>query len=160
LEKKEVMEYAQGTFMSSTFWTERSGPVAAIKTLEIMERTKSWKILTDKGNEIQKNWKKIAEANNIKMNILGIPALSTFSLVSDKWLKYKTYITQEMLKKNFLASNAFFVSTKHTTKILNTYFDLLNDIFHNIEKFEKNIGPSIDEKLESEVCHSGFKRLN
>ena len=95
-----------------------------------------------------------------KINILGIPALSTFSLVGDNWLKYKTFITQEMLKKNFLASNAFFVSTKHTTKILNTYFDLLNDIFHSIEKFEKNIGPSIDKKLESEVCHSGFKRLN
>ena len=158
--KRKIMEHAQGTFMSSTFWTERSGPVAAIKTLEIMERTKSWKILTDKGIQIQKNWKKIADANNINISILGIPALSTFSLVSDNWLKYKTFITQEMLKKNFLASNAFFVSTKHSDKILNRYYDILNDVFHNISKFEKNIGPTIDEKLDSEVCHSGFKRLN
>jgi glutamate-1-semialdehyde 2,1-aminomutase len=158
--KRKVMEYAQGTFMSSTFWTERSGPVAAIKTLEIMERTKSWKILTEKGNQIQKNWKKIAEVNNIKINIFGIPALSAFSLVSDDWLKYKTFITQEMLKKNLLASNAFFVCTKHSDKILENYYNILNDIFHDIGKFEKNIGPSVDEKLESEVCHNGFKRLN
>ena len=158
--KKKILDYAQGSFMSSTFWTERSGPVAAIKTLEIMERTKSWKILTKKGSEIQKKWKNIASSNNLKLNVLGIPALSTFSIDSNNWLKYKTYITQEMLKKKFLASNAFFVSTKHSDKILNRYYDLLNDIFHKINKFEKSIGPSIDEKLDTEVCHSGFKRLN
>ena len=31
------MEHAQDSFMSSTFWSERSGPAAAIKTLEVME---------------------------------------------------------------------------------------------------------------------------
>ena len=36
--KKEIMENAQNTFISSTFWTERSGPSAAIKTLEIMKK--------------------------------------------------------------------------------------------------------------------------
>ena len=40
---KSVMEAAQKTFISSTFWTERIGPTAALKTLEIMEREKSWK---------------------------------------------------------------------------------------------------------------------
>jgi glutamate-1-semialdehyde 2,1-aminomutase len=157
--KKKVMDYVQDIFMSSTFWTERSGPVAALKTLEIMERTKSWEVITKKGIQIQNNWKKIAQSNNLKINISGLPALSTFNLTSKDWLKYKTYITQEMIKKNFLASNAFFVSTKHTDKILITYFDLLNDIFHNIEKFEKN-NSSVDEKLETTVCQSGFQRLN
>ena len=28
--------------MTSTFWSERSGYVAALKTLEIMKRIKSW----------------------------------------------------------------------------------------------------------------------
>ena len=56
--KREIMEHAQNTFISSTFWSERSGPVAANKTLDIMERTKSWKIITEIGNEIQKKWKK------------------------------------------------------------------------------------------------------
>ena len=35
------MDFAQSTFISSTFWTERSGPSAGLKTLEIMEREKS-----------------------------------------------------------------------------------------------------------------------
>lgn len=158
--KKKVMEYAQSTFMSSTFWTERSGPVAALKTLEIMERTKSWDTLTKIGTSVQKKWDQIARENNLNIKISGIPALSTFALVSDDWLKYKTFITQEMLKKNFLVSNALFVSIKHTDKILNKYYDILNDIFNKISKFEKKVGFSVDEKLETEVCHSGFQRLN
>ena len=40
--RREVMDYAQSSFISSTFWTERIGPTAALKTLEIMEKTKSW----------------------------------------------------------------------------------------------------------------------
>ena len=41
--KKEIMEAAQNTFISSTFWTERIGPTAAIKTLEVMKKIESWK---------------------------------------------------------------------------------------------------------------------
>ena len=35
---EEIMQAAQSTFISSTFWTERIGSVAALKTLEVMER--------------------------------------------------------------------------------------------------------------------------
>ena len=38
--KSSVMASAQSTFISSTFWTERIGPTAALKTLEIMQREK------------------------------------------------------------------------------------------------------------------------
>ena len=34
--KKQIMEAAQASFISSTFWTERIGPSAALKTLEVM----------------------------------------------------------------------------------------------------------------------------
>ena len=38
LGKKEIMDSADKSFISSTFWTERIGPTAGIKVLEIMER--------------------------------------------------------------------------------------------------------------------------
>ena len=43
--KREVMEATQNTFISSTFWSERIGYVAALKTLEIFESTQHWKLL-------------------------------------------------------------------------------------------------------------------
>ncbi len=157
--KKEIMDCAQNSFISSTFWTERSGPVAANKTLEIMEKIESWKIITKTGEEIQKKWKTLANRNNLKIQISGIPALSSFSIISNDWLKYKTFITQEMLKKNFLATNAIFVSVKHDKKILNRYFDILDGIFKKISDFE-NKYKLIDEYLDGPVCHSKFERLN
>ena len=54
--RKEVMEAAQNSFMSSTFWTERIGPsAAAIKTLEIMEDIKSWEYISKTGKYIKTN---------------------------------------------------------------------------------------------------------
>ena len=94
--KKEIMDCAQNSFISSTFWTERSGPVAANKTLEIMEKIESWKIITKTGEEIQKKWKTLANRNNLKIQISGIPALSSFSIISNDWLKYKTFITRNV----------------------------------------------------------------
>ena len=38
--KREIMEAAQKTFISSTFWTERIGPSAAIASFEIMKKRK------------------------------------------------------------------------------------------------------------------------
>ncbi len=157
--KREIMDHAQDTFMSSTFWTERSGPVAALETLKQMEKIKSWKIITKKGLKIQKNWKLLAERNNLKINVMGIPALSSFILDSQNWLKYKTFLTQEMLKKKYLAANAIFLSTKHDDKILDNYFNILDDIFKKISNFE-NGSLSVDKYLDGPVCQSGFQRLN
>ena len=157
--KREIMDYAQSSFISSTFWSERSGPVAANKTLDIMEKTKSWETITEIGSEVQKKWKFLAKKNNINIQLNGIPALSTFSIVSNDWLKYKTFITQEMLKKGYLATNAIFVSVKHNTKILKNYFEILDQLFYQISEFETG-KKSVDEKLKGVICHSGFKRLN
>ena len=44
--------------MSSTFWTERIGSAAALKTLEVMERDASWETVTLKGQIVRNRWKK------------------------------------------------------------------------------------------------------
>tara|TARA_B100000963_G_C22632281_1_gene675578 strand:+ start:2130 stop:4169 length:2040 start_codon:yes stop_codon:yes gene_type:complete len=157
--KREIMDCAQNSFISSTFWTERSGPVAANKTLEIMEKTKSWDLITKIGENIQKKWKILAARNKLNISVTGIPALSSFNIISEDWLKYKTYITQEMLKKNFLATNAIFVSVKHDKKILDRYFDILDKIFKDLSDFENKV-KQIDNNLDGPVCHTKFERLN
>ena len=57
--KKKIMDVAEKSFISSTFWTERAGFTAAIKTIEIMKRTNSKKIIIQKGKKIKKIWEKI-----------------------------------------------------------------------------------------------------
>ena len=58
--KEEIMQSAQDTFISSTFWTERIGPTAGIATLNEMERLKSWEIITSTGQTIKKELAKVS----------------------------------------------------------------------------------------------------
>ena len=156
--RREIMEAAQKTFISSTFWTERIGPAAGLKTLEVMQREKSWEQITETGKEIRTNWQKLAKKHNLPLEISGLPALVNFSIPVENWLKYKTFITQEMLKCGFLAANSVYVCTEHTSAAIDEYFEHLDYVFATISECEK--GRNIDDLLEGPVCHSGFKRLN
>jgi glutamate-1-semialdehyde 2,1-aminomutase len=159
LGKKEIMEYAEKTFISSTFWTDRIGPTAAIKTLEIMEKVKSWEKITKMGNYLNNQWKKIAKENNLNIKIEGLPAISKFTIKSNNFNAYKTFITQEMLKKKFLASNTVYLSIYHDKKIINEYLSILNDLFGVIKKCESG-NENIFNKLEGPVAKKPFERLN
>jgi glutamate-1-semialdehyde aminotransferase len=157
--KKSVMEAAQTSFISSTFWTERIGPTAALATLKVMEDIKSWEIITTKGKKVQEGWKTLALSNGLEIDVAGIPALSTYSFKSEHALAYKTLVTQEMLKKNILASTNFYASIAHEDEFIDRYFEELDKIFTIIKKCE-NQELKIESLLEGPICHSGFKRLN
>ena len=48
------MSYAQESFISSTFFSERIGFVSALKTIEILEKEKPWKKIYEIGNYYKK----------------------------------------------------------------------------------------------------------
>ena len=157
--KRSVMEAAQNTFISSTFWTERIGPTAALKTLEVMENIKSWDVITSIGESVQKQWAKLSSLHKVNIDITGIPSLSSFTFRSPNHQAYKTYLTQEMLKKGFLAGNLFYASIAHEDKYLENYFTELDAIFEKIKKFEAD-ELQVSDFLEGPIVHNGFKRLN
>ena len=156
--KKKFMQAAQKTFISSTFWTERIGPTAALKTIEVMKKLKSWEYVSALGDKVRAAWKALALENNLTINIGGIKPIPQFEIKSKDFLKYKTLISQEMLKEGFLCSNIVFLSMAHNEKVINEYNDKLKKIFKIIGECER--GRNIDNLLETEVCHSKFKRLN
>jgi glutamate-1-semialdehyde aminotransferase len=157
--KKSVMEAAQTSFISSTFWTERIGPTAALATLKVMEEIKSWDIITSKGKKVQLGWESLALSNGLEIDVAGIPALSAYSFKSEHALAYKTLVTQEMLKKNILASTSFYASIAHDDEFIDRYLEELDKVFSIIKKCE-NQELKIESLLKGPICHSGFKRLN
>lgn len=156
--RREIMEAAQSTFISSTFWTERIGPTAALKTLEVMERVKSWETITQTGLGIRAGWQQLADKHGLKIDHWGLPALTGFTFKSEKALAYKTLITQEMLGKGYLASNSVYVCTEHTQEVIAGYFDALDPLFATIKECEE--GRDVMSLLKGPICHGGFKRLN
>jgi glutamate-1-semialdehyde 2,1-aminomutase len=156
--RREVMEAAQSTFISSTFWTERIGPSAALATIDVMARLESWKSITQTGLVIRERWQQLADKNGLAIDHWGLPALTGFSFRSPKALAYKTLITQEMLAQGFLASNSVYVCTEHTLAVVDAYFAALEPIFALIRECED--GRDVEQLLKGPVCHGGFKRLN
>ena len=130
----KVMKYAEKTFISSTFWTERIGPTAALKTLDIMQKTKSWKKIKKIGSNLKKSWIELSQKHQIPIEIFGLDALCGFKIKNDNKSYFKTYITQEMLKKNFLASNVVYVCVKHNETIIKKYLSELDKIFLKLRK--------------------------
>ena len=156
--RRAVMEAAQSTFISSTFWTERIGPTAALKTLEVMERERSWEQITSTGLELRRRWQELADRHGLTISHNGLPALTGFAIQSENALEYKTLITQEMLKRGYLAATSCYVSLAHTKEMIEAYLGELESVFALIAECEQ--GRPVAELLEGPVCHGGFKRLN
>ncbi|MBA3696901.1 MAG: aminotransferase class III-fold pyridoxal phosphate-dependent enzyme [Methylotenera sp.] len=156
--RREIMEAAQSTFISSTFWTERIGPTAALKTLEVMERERSWESITNTGNTIKAKWQALAQHHGLSITTNGLSALAGFSIDGPNALAYKTLITQEMLAKGYLAGTSVYVCIEHTPELVDTFFEVLDPVFALIKECEN--GRDINSLLKGPVCHGGFKRLN
>ncbi len=158
LGSKKIMDKANKSFISSTFWSEKIGFVAGLTTLTEMKRVESWKKIIHLGKYVNKEWLRLKKKHGLDFKIKGIESMTSF-VFKKNHLKYKTYITQEMLKKNILATNMIFLTTKHDKIMINKYLKNLDIIFRKISHIEKN-NLDIDKFLKSPVCHDTFKRLN
>ncbi|MBF0679851.1 MAG: aminotransferase class III-fold pyridoxal phosphate-dependent enzyme [Devosia sp.] len=156
--RRAVMEAAQSSFISSTFWTERIGSAAGVATLAVMEETRPWETITAIGLDITARWKALAEKHGLKLTTSGLPALTSFNFAGPNAAAYKTLISQEMLDKGYLAANSVYTCTAHTPDIVDGYFDALDPVFALIAECEN--GRDVMGLLRGPICHASFKRLN
>ena len=157
--KKAIMQKAGNSFISSTFWTERIGFVAGVETLKLMNNKKSWKKIVESGKYFNLKIKNLSLKYDLSIKISGIESITSFNFISKNNIAYKTFITQEMLKKKYLASNQIFLTILHSKKIIDKYIDNLDPIFKRISYFEKN-NKIIKKFIKKNVCHQTFQRLN
>ncbi len=157
--KKDIMKYSENTFISSTFWTERIGPTAALATLDEMKKIKSWEIIKITGKKIKNNWKKLSLKHKLPLKIYGPDSLCKFEFKLKTNEKYKTFLTQEMLKRGFLATNSIYVSVSHNENIIRKYLKALDYVFSIIKKCEKK-ELDIMRILKTTEPLKDFQRLN
>ena len=154
--KKKYMEAAQESFISSLFWTERSGIAATIATINEMRVQNTPERIIKIGNSVRAGWQEISKQTGVSITITGFPAIISMGFQNNNALYYKTFLTQEMLKRGYLATTSFYASTAHE-EYIEDYLDTLKEVFVKIANaLAKN---NIKDLLEGEVCHSGFKRL-
>ncbi len=153
----EVMQAAQDTFISSTFWTERIGPTAALATLAVMEEEDAPARIHEIGLSVQAMWTEIGRSVGLTVLPVGVPSLSTFSIESFDPLITKTFITQEMLKKGFIAGTSLYSSIAHDNLILEHYASELVKVFSKISDLNSSDG--VLGLLEDGPSQAGFQRL-
>ncbi len=157
--KREVMDAAQDTFISSTFWTERVGFAAALKTIEILTCEKVWKYLVRIGTKIGEGWMSLAHKHGLRLHVTDFKPLITMKFDYDKQNSaIATLFTQEMLKRGYLAATSMYVSHAHKDEIIDDYLKTVDEVFAILADAIRN--DMIKNKLETKIRDEGFKRLN
>jgi len=155
--KREIMQAAQETFISSTYWTDRIGPTTALATIKYFIKNKVHEHLIQVGEQVQKGWNELAQKHGFKIHVGGLAPLSHFAFEYEKPLVLKTLFTQRMLESGFLATTAFYASYAHKPELVQLYLKACDQTFLFIaEALEKG---EPEKFLKGPVCHSDFKRL-
>ena len=165
------MRELSDSFVSSTFWSDRVGPVAALATLNKMEKIQSWKILDDLSSYMRKCMSQITKSEFMNFNNEGIKPNSSFSF---KNRIYEKLFINLMLSSNILSSSRCYLSIKHKKNILTNLLTILNTSTKSLKiKFTKNIMKSCAncllpethetitfEEFTCNICTNSKKRRN
>jgi glutamate-1-semialdehyde 2,1-aminomutase len=154
----EIMEAAQETFISSTNWTERVGPVAALATIRKHQGLSVGNHLVEIGGAIQKGWSSLAQKHELQIHVGGIKPLSHFTFEDGNHLELKALFVQIMLERGYLASTIFYAMYAHKMHHVHGYLNAVDDAFAQIAELQK-MG-KISKALKGDPSIAGFKRLN
>ena len=148
-----VMQAAQTTFISSTNWTDRVGPTAALATLRKYLRVQAHTQLIDTGNQVKDIWRQAAAASNLNLQVTGLPTLAAFGFNPPHAVAMNTSFTVDMLQHGFLGFRQFKASLAHDVSALTAYKIAVGQVFGKLAQDTECKG------LVSPVHHSGFQRL-
>lgn len=150
---EKIMSAAQSTFISSTNWTERIGPAAAIATIKKYITKNTANHLINIGRKVKSIWEEMAIKHEIDINISGLPSLASFSFNDPYNPQKMTIFTIEMLKRGYLGYRQFKPSLAHKDDDIVKYRTVVDEVFEYISR------DKLGKKLTSPLAHSGFKRL-
>ena len=150
---QKVMQAAQNTFLSSTNWTERVGPTAAIATINKYIKEDVASHIIKIGNAVQEAWKEKAKKYNLDVHVSGIPTLGHIGFNGEYGNVLSTFYNIEMLSQGFLGFRQFKPSLAHTMEDVNAYTKAIDHVF----KVISNTDPK--DLLKSPPAHTGFFRL-
>ena len=151
--KRHIMNKAENTFISSTFWGERVGYVAALSSIKEFKRLKVFKKIENNGKFIKSAWLDLSKKHNVPIKVMGTNSIPSFEFISDH-LQRKTFLTQQMIKNKILATNVIYITIHHKKDNIKKYIKTLDEVFYDISK--KNI----NKLLKSKVCFKPINRVN
>jgi len=153
-----AMAGAHSSFISSTYWTESVGPVAALAVLDVMAEEEVVGHIDYMGGLVQALWRESAARQGVPISLDGgYPCLAHFAFDHPQANALKTLYVQEMLKRGFLAGTVFYPTLAHTEAHMAAYGEAVDAVFATLA--QAIAGGRIGEALEGPEAHTGFRRL-
>jgi len=155
--RADVMQAAQESFISSTYWTEGVGPAAALATVRKMQRIDVPGHIAAIGTRWRDGLQRIAQAEDVPLSLSGYPALTYVNFDHPDALALQTLLTVRMLKHGFLAGGGFYPSLAHTADHVDRYLAAAEEVFAELGLALRK--GDLAARIGGPVRHSGFARL-
>ncbi len=155
--RRGVLEAAERSFVSSTYWSERIGPTAALATIGKLREHDVPARLCATGERMRAGWRQLASEHGLEIATKGIAPLPTFSLdAGDESRAAMTLYTQCMFDEGFLAAGGFYASYAHTDEVVDRALAASSRAFARVR--EALDSGSARQALRGEIAHSGPSR--
>lgn len=155
--RSSIMQAAQETFISSTYWTEGVGPTAALATIHKMQSADVPGHLDSLGSRFQKGLREIAEEAGVPLRVDGHPALTRVQFDHPQGAALGTLLTVRMLDRGILAGSGFYPSLAHRNEHVDRYLDAAGEVFAELAQAIRQ--GDVEDRIGGPVRHRGFVRL-
>jgi glutamate-1-semialdehyde aminotransferase len=138
--KREIMDVlVDKVFLSSTFFPNSLAQVAAMKTIEILERDNVLEVVQQKGKRFGERVSKIIEDSGIPAEFSGAPWMPYITFIPDEEKRYKKYrnefYTQLIRRKVFLQPyHHGYIAFRHTEEDLEYVANSIAEAFDELKK--------------------------
>lgn len=155
--RRSVMDAAQESFISSTFWTERTGFVAALATVSKLKRENVPPRLVHYGERLNAGWSRLAAESGLRIHISGIPPLTHLAFDGAQPMVLETLYAQEMLAKGYLLGAAVYSTFAYSDAIIDRFIADSAPVFQLMaDATRKGNAAAL---LRGQPIQVGFKRL-
>ncbi len=154
---RAAMSGANDSFISSTYWTESVGPVAALATLRKMRSVDLPGHVAHVGARVQRCWEESASRHALPVRVGGYPCLAHFGFSHPQADALRTLYTQQMLGLGFMAGTGLYPTLAHTDAVVDLYAEAIDRVFGELAQAVAR--DDVMSRLRGPVAHSGFKRL-
>ena len=157
LGRGSVMEAAQETFISSTYWTESIGPTAALATIRKMQRVEVPAHAERIGRLFRDGLEQVGRKYGVPVQVTGLGALLHIAFDHPESAALGTLQTARMLDLGILSGSGFYPSLAHTDRHVEAFLDAADILYEEIaEAIQQG---DIRHRIGGAVRHSGFARL-
>ncbi len=138
--KEEFMKVvADRVFISSTFFPNSTEQIAALKTIELLERDKILDVVEEKGKRFLSNVQDVIDKSGVPAHLSGIPQMPFITFPRDKQKLYKqlrnTFYTELIRRGIFLQPyHHGYIAYRHTDEDLDNAVSMIAESLDEVKK--------------------------